>query len=107
MTIQFEITHNISSSKGWGRYRASTPTTKLVASATGNEWVSAPHSGTVEEGTPITVTLQTMQRSGKMRKETINTVDYALVSAPGATVTLGFWNGLEVSVAGARKEKDA
>jgi hypothetical protein len=101
-TVRFEIAHNISSSKGWGRYRASVNGQSLVASSTGNEWVSAPHSGIAEDGEEITVTLQTMERVGKMKREERNTTDYRLVAATGARAELGYWNGLQVIVDNAR-----
>ena len=62
MQIEFKIAHTISSSKGWGRYQAATAAGPLVQSSTGNVWVSAPHAGEAEDGTEITVTLQTMER---------------------------------------------
>ena len=68
--VHFAITHNISSSKGWGRYKAAANGCPLVQSSTGNEWVSAAHSGEIVEGSTITATLQTMERVGKMKKET-------------------------------------
>ena len=100
MKITFEIGHNISHSKGWGRYKANTPAGKLVVSTTGNEWVYAGHSGEAEEGTPITATLQTMRRSGKGRtsKENVNTTPYSLVAAQGQRAELGHWDGLQVIV---------
>lgn len=103
-TITFQITHNISHSKGWGRYKANTPAGPLVASSTGNEWVSAPHSGEAEEGTLITATLQTMRRSGKGRtsKENVDTTPYNLIAAEGQRAELGYWDGLQVVVENAR-----
>lgn len=100
--VKFEITHNISHSKGWGRYKVAANGQPLVKSSTGNEWVSAGHSGEIAEGTPITATLQTMQRVGKMRKESINSTDYALIAETGASASLGYFNGLQVVVSGAR-----
>lgn len=103
MKINFEITHNISSSKGWGRYKAALATgAKIVESSTGNEWVSAAHAGDVEPGAEIVVRLQTMERSGKMRKETIENYDYRVIAKDGSRATLGFWNGLEVVVENAQ-----
>ena len=104
MKITFTIVSNISHSKGWGRYKANTPAGRLVASSTGNEWVSADHSGDAEEGTPITATLQTMQRHGKGRtcREEIETKLYSLVAAAGQRAELGAWWGLQVVVENAR-----
>jgi len=102
MEITFALAHNISSSKGWGRYRASTPAGPLVLSRTGNEWVSAGHSGDVADGTPVAVTLQTMERVGKMRRERIDSYEYSLVAEQGSTADLGWQSGLRVMVEGAR-----
>lgn len=107
MRITFEIAHNISNSKGWGRYSASTAAGPLVRSRTDNVWVSAPHSGETEEGTPITVTLQTMERVGKRRTETINTESYNLIAADGQRAEIGYWRGLQVIVSGARNCAEA
>jgi hypothetical protein len=104
MTIQFTIAHNISSSKGWGRYKAQTAAGKLIESSTGNEWVSAPHAGEIEPGAAITATLQTMERVGKgsRQRENIDTSSYSLIAEPGARAELGYWNGLQVVVENAR-----
>jgi hypothetical protein len=102
MQITFTIAHNISHSKGWGRYKAITPSGRLVKSSTGNEWVSASHAGEAEEGTPITATLQTMQRVGKLKKESINATDYNLIAAEGRRAEIGYWNTLQVVVENAR-----
>lgn len=101
MTIEFTITHNISSSKGWGRYQASTSDGPLVMSSTGNTWVSAGYSGECEAGSEITVTLQS-QESTKNGKKNTQTDTYHLVAETGASAVLGFWNGLEVTVVGAK-----
>lgn len=98
MKINFEVAHNISSSKGWGRYSVRTQSALLVQSSTGNEWVSAPHSGEAEEGTAITATLQTMERVGKRREEKISTESYRLIAAEGQRAELGYWNGLQIVV---------
>ena len=100
--ISFSITHNISSSKGWGRYSARTQSGLLVQSSTGNEWVSAPHSGETAEGAEIVAVLQTMERVGKRREENISTESYRLVAATGQRAELGYWNGLQVIVENAR-----
>lgn len=101
-TVQFRITRNISHSKGWGRYKAQNAAGPIVQSSTDNEWVSAPHSGSVSTGTEFSVTLQTMERVGKYHKETINIEQYKLVSDPGARAELGYWNGFQLVVEGAR-----
>ena len=100
--VRFSISHNISASKGWGRYKASAEGVTLVQSATNNAWVSATHSGQANEGAIIHVTLQTMERVGKRREERIDSYDYHLVADRGASATIGHWNGLEVIVEGAR-----
>ena len=101
--VHFAITHNISSSKGWGRYKAAANGCPLVQSSTGNEWVSAAHSGEIVEGSTITATLQTMERVGKMKKETIASETYTLVAAEGQQAEIGCWNGLQVVVTNARR----
>ena len=101
MQIEFKIAHTISSSKGWGRYQAATAAGPLVQSSTGNVWVSAPHAGEAEDGTEITVTLQTMERVRRTGKENIATEVYRLIARPGSQAELGYWNGLLVVVSGA------
>lgn len=105
MKIQFAITHNLSTSKGWGRYKASTVAGSLVQSATGNEWVSASHSGECEAGSEITVVLETMERVGKgsRQREVRDAETYRLIAEAGQTAELGYWNGLQVAVDGARR----
>src|SRR5438128_881962 len=100
MTVKFEILHNISISKGWGRFAAKSANKQVIQSSTGNEWVSAPKTADLEEGQEVVVTLQTMQRT-KSRRETINTTNYRIVVRDGAVAELGFWNGLHVAVEGA------
>lgn len=103
MEIKFAIAHNISHSKGWGRYAADVNGTHLVTSSTGNVWVSSPHSAETSEGVKINVTLQTMERVGKRERsrEQIESSQYALVARQGARAELGHWNGLQVIVDGA------
>jgi hypothetical protein len=98
--VTFSITHQISSSKGWGRYSASVDGTPVVQSSTGNAWVSAGHSADVVDGTVIVVTLQS-QESTKNGKKNTQTDTYRIVAKNGSSAILGFWNGLEVTVSGA------
>lgn len=100
--IAFSITHNISSSKGWGRYKATCEGKPLVMSSTGNQWVYADHSGSAPEGSPIVVTLQICKRAKKSGRETMDTTDYGLIVAAGQTATLGTSWDLQVVVEGAR-----
>lgn len=102
MTIEFTITHQISNSKGWGRYSAKSSAGPLVQSSTGNEWVSAPHNGELTEGKLFTVTTQT-QTVSKSGKKTLDTNNWHLVASAGATAVIGYWTGLEITVQGARR----
>lgn len=102
VTVDFSITHNVSTSKGWGRYKVTGQDgAVLIQSRTGNEWVSAGHSCDVPGGTPITVTIQLMLRVGKTRRETRYTDDYRLIAAAGETATCG--GNLELTITGAKK----
>jgi hypothetical protein len=101
--VSFTLTHNISHSKGWGRYAASTARGNLVQSSTGNEWVSASHVGEATEGTEITAKIQYMLRTKKGREEIYNDAPYKLIAKQGATAKIGAFNGVEIMIEGAEK----
>lgn len=93
MTLR--ITHQISKSAGWGRYKVvGSNGAPIVRSSTGNEWLYSDKDVDVADGEAVVVTLQTQERRTKWME------NYRLVAGEGSA-KLGFWNGLEVTVDGA------
>lgn len=106
--IEFSIRDKPSHSKGWGRYSANQDGRKVIQARTGNEWVSADHSGEAEAGSQFTLTLQVMLRVGKGRtaREQISVEKHVLIVEDGATCEINFApgsQGLRLAIAGARK----
>ena len=93
MTITIKPINAPSSSKGWLRLKAIDIATgkAVVASSTGNAWISAAHSGEVEPGTRIQITAQEMTRVGKGRTARENVEDYTffVIAEEGATCKPG------------------
>lgn len=108
VALRFELVSKPSNSKGWARYAASIAGdggARVVASRTGNEWVSASHAGSAPAGVELDVRLQVMLRIGRSKQEQISTETYRLVAAEGASTDLELRpgsQGLRVRVEGAR-----
>jgi hypothetical protein len=105
MTVQFNLLKTPSNSKGWARYKASVDGAKLIASRTGNEFVSASHAGETAEGVLITLTTDMMLRVGKGRtaRETRQGDTYRLIADPAAKCEIGNCvSHLHIVIEGAR-----
>jgi len=106
-TIEFKLIDKPSNSKGWGRFSASVNGAAIIQSRTGNEWVSANHSGESEDGAEIVLTCQIMNRIGKRKTEEITKQEYRLIVESGATADVdcrptGVAQGMRIEVNGAR-----
>ena len=100
--MKTEITHNISRSKGWGRYKIVADGRPVVTSATGNEWLYAGKEFELPEGTEFSITLETSETAKKSGRENRQSETHRLVADASASAKIGYWDGLEVVVSGAR-----
>lgn len=99
--INIEILSNPSTSKGWARYSAPGA---AVRSNTGNQWVSADHSGEVAEGAEFVLTTQVCLITGKAKRKEITTEEVRLVAREGASCVVSNIpgsQGLRLAISGA------
>jgi hypothetical protein len=103
--VSFTLLRTPSNSKGWARYSASVEGKRLIESRTGNEFVSASHTGSTEAGKTIAVTTQVALNVGKGRtsRQTTTTNAYTLIAEPGAHCEIGnSVCSLHIAIDGAR-----
>jgi hypothetical protein len=104
--VAFRLLKTPSNSKGWARMAADAGARRLIESRTGNEWVSADHSGSAAPGEEIVLRVQESLAHGKGRtaRQEVKTYTYRLVAEDGAACQIGeTWRDYTViAVTGAR-----
>ena len=107
--VAFRLLKTPSNSKGWARMAADAGARRLIESRTGNEWVSADHSGSAAPGEEIVLRVQESLAHGKGRtaRQEVKTYTYRLVAEDGAACQIGeTWRDYTViAVTGARMER--